>query len=180
MRSNCASDRRPPSACRSPRRQSRTVPKTSKLRSAIDMASAVWHGIPVPSRMKFCPSCASPLIARKLDERTRLVCASESCDYVFYDNPAPVVAALVEHGQTVLLVRNKGWPEKWYGLVSGFLEKGESPEDGVLREVREELGLRGDIVSFIGAYAFPENNQVILAYHVRAHGDIELGEELAG
>src|SRR5437868_1938115 len=62
MRSNCASDRRPPSACRSPRRQSRTVPKTSKLRSAIDMASAVWHGIPVPSRMKFCPSCASPFL----------------------------------------------------------------------------------------------------------------------
>jgi len=130
--------------------------------------------------MKFCPSCAAPLRPRAAEGRERLACSSGSCDYVFYDNPAPVVAALVEHGETVLLVRNKGWPDKWYGLVSGFLEKGESPEDGVLREVREELGLRGDIVSFIGAYAFPENNQVILAYHVRAHGDIELGEELAG
>ena len=113
--------------------------------------------------MKFCPSCASPLIARKLDERTRLVCASESCDYVFYDNPAPVVAALVEHGQTVLLVRNKGWPEKWYGLVSGFLEKGESPEDGVLREVKEEVGLKGEIVSCpdCGAPTAPQSGCLI-------------------
>src|SRR5438445_9612531 len=130
--------------------------------------------------MKFCPSCAAPLRPRAVEGGERLACSSKSCDYGFYDNPTPVVAALVEHKETVLLVRNKGWPDKWFGLVSGFLEKGESPEDGVLREVREELGLRGEIISFIGAYAFPEMNQVILAYHVRAQGEIELGEELAG
>jgi NAD+ diphosphatase len=115
-----------------------------------------------------------------MEGRERLACSSESCAYVFYDNPTPVVAALVEHGPTVLLVRGKGWPEKWYGLVTGFLEKDESPEQGVLREVREELGLRGEIISFIGAYAFAEMNQLILAYHVRAQGEIALGEELAG
>jgi NAD+ diphosphatase len=130
--------------------------------------------------MKFCPICAAPLRPRTTEGRERLGCSSESCDYVYYDNPVPVVAALVEHGETVLLVRGKGWPEKWYGLVTGFLEKGESPEQGVLREVREELGLRGEIASFIGAYPFPEMNQIILAYHVRAHGEIALGEELAG
>ena len=130
--------------------------------------------------MKFCPNCASALVPRQVGGMSRLICSSDSCDYVFYDNPAPVVAALVEHGDTVLLVRNKGWPEKWYGLVSGFLEKGESPEQGVLREVREELGLRGEVISFIGAYPFPEMNQVILAYHVRAHGEIAMGDELAG
>jgi len=130
--------------------------------------------------MKFCPTCASKLVPEDRGDRIYLTCSSESCDFVFYDNPVPVVAALVEHGQTVLLVRNKGWPEKWYGLVSGFLEKGETPEEGVLREVKEEVGLRGEIVSFIGAYAFREMNQVILAYHVRAHGEIVVGEEIAG
>jgi NAD+ diphosphatase len=130
--------------------------------------------------MRFCPSCASQLSPREEDGRIRMACSSESCDYVFYDNPVPVVAALVEHGETVLLVRNKGWPEKWYGLVSGFLEKGESPEEGVLREVKEETGLRGEIVSLIGAYPFVEMNQVILAYHVRGHGDLVLGDEIAG
>ena len=130
--------------------------------------------------MKYCPSCASPLSNRGTEGHSRLACTSESCGYVFYDNPVPVVAALLEHGETVILVRNKGWPEKWYGLVSGFLEKGESPEEGVLREVKEEVGLRGEIVSFIGAYPFYEMNQIILAYHVRAHGEIVVGEEIAG
>ena len=134
----------------------------------------------MPSQMRFCPTCRSDLVAREEDGRTRLACSSQDCDYVFYDNPVPVVAALLEHGQTVLLVRNKGWPEKWYGLVSGFLEKGESPEEGVLREVKEEVGLGGEIVSFIGAYSFAEMNQLILAYHVRAHGEIVVGEEIAG
>ena len=130
--------------------------------------------------MKFCPTCASPLQPRQMEGRERLVCPNESCGYVFYDNPVPVVAALLEHGQTVLLVRNKGWPEKRYGLVSGFLEKGESPEEGVLREVKEEVGLKGEIVSFIGAYPFVEMNQVILAYHVRGNGEIVIGSEIAG
>src|SRR5439155_24309748 len=101
--------------------------------------------------MHFCPTGAAHWFAGEPKGHTRLACSSETCDYVFYDNPVPVVAALIEHGETVLLVRNKGWPEKWYGLVSGFLEKGESPEQGVLREVKEEVGLKGEIVSFIGA-----------------------------
>ncbi|TMA27605.1 MAG: NUDIX domain-containing protein [Deltaproteobacteria bacterium] len=134
----------------------------------------------MPPPMKFCPACGSALVPSTQEGRTRLICSSESCGYIFHDNPVPVVAALVEHGQTVLLVRNKGWPDKWYGLVSGFLERGETPEEGILREVKEEVGLRGEIISFIGAYAFLEMNQVILAYHVRAHGEIVVGEEIAG
>jgi len=134
----------------------------------------------VPPPPKFCPACASQLAAHEFEGHTRYICTSEPCGYTFYDNPVPVVAALLEHGETVILVRNKGWPESWFGLVSGFLEKGESPEAGILREVKEEVGLRGEIVSFIGAYSFVEMNQVILAYHVRGHGDIQLGDELAG
>ena len=136
------------------------------------MPPALWQREDEMQEMKFCPRCAAPLRLHTTEGRDRLQCSTDSCDYVFYDNPIPVVAALVEHGQTVLLVRGKGWPEKWYGLVTGFLEKGESPEEGVLREVREELGLRGEVISFIGAYPFAEMNQVILAYHVRAHGEI--------
>lgn len=134
----------------------------------------------MPPVMKFCPTCASNLEITRVEGRPRYVCSNKSCDYRFYDNPVPVVAALIEHGETVLLVRNKGWPETWFGLVSGFLERGESPEEGVLREVKEEVGLHAEIVGFIGAYAFQEMNQLILAYHVRAHGEIVVGDEIAG
>jgi NADH pyrophosphatase NudC (nudix superfamily) len=130
--------------------------------------------------MKFCPTCGHDLVPRIFEGRTRRACSREGCDYVFYDNPVPVVAAVVEHGETVILVRNKGWPEKWYGLVSGFLERGETPEQGILREVKEELGLVGEVIGFIGAYPFLEMNQIILAYHVQAHGEIRIGDELAG
>lgn len=129
-------------------------------------------------RMRFCPWCGSDLRPRIIDQRERMACTSSSCEYVFWDNPTPVVAAIVEHEGNVLLVRNKGWPPKWYGLVSGFLERGEGPEEAVLREVMEELGLDGEVVSLVGIYPFFRMNQVILAYHVRARGDIRPGEEL--
>lgn len=110
------------------------------------------------------------------DERERLVCPA--CGWTYYDNPTPVVAAIVEHGGDVVLVRQRGWPERWYGLVTGFLERGETPEAGVLRELDEELGLRGEIVSLVGVYDFQSRNELIVAYHVIADGEITLGEEL--
>jgi len=130
--------------------------------------------------MRFCPRCATPLAARLTGGRERLACPAAECGFVFYDNPLPVVAALVEHEGDVLLVRSVGWPETWYGLVTGFLERDEEPEAGVLRELREELGLEGRVVGFIGVYTFPERNELILAYHLEAKGEVHLGPELAG
>jgi len=128
--------------------------------------------------MNYCPKCGNPLILAQVAGRERRKCSSETCDYVFWDNPTPVVAAVVELNEAVVLVRQKGWPEKWHGIVSGFLERDEKPEDAILRELSEELGLEGEIVSFIGYYPFFQLNQVILAFHVRAWGEITLGEEL--
>lgn len=131
-------------------------------------------------KMRYCPQCAQPLQERTGGDRPRLACADETCGFVAYDNPIPVVAAIVEHEGDVVLVRNKGWPEKWFGLVSGFLERGESPEEGVLREVKEELGLDAVVVRLVGLYPFHEMNQLIVAFHVRATGEPVAGEELAG
>ena len=128
--------------------------------------------------MKFCPLCGSDLIDSIIDGVQRRACGAQGCDYVFWDNPTPVVAAIVEQGDRVVLVRNKGWPEKMFGLVTGFLEKGETPDEGVLREVEEELGLKGEMVRFVGYYAFEPMNQLILAFHVRVEGQIVLGDEL--
>jgi NAD+ diphosphatase len=90
-----------------------------------------------------------------------------------------VVAAIVEHQGAVLLARNKAWPPKIFGLITGFLEKGETPENAVLREVKEELGLDAEVVGMIGIYPFLEKNQLIIAYHLSAEGEMKMGEELA-
>ena len=128
--------------------------------------------------MKYCPKCAQELVTAMVDGAERLRCSNPGCGYVFWDNPLPVVAAVVEHQDQVILVHQKGWPEKWHGLVTGFLERGETPEEAILRELKEELGLEGEIVSFIGYYTFFQLNQLILAFHLLASGEITLGEEL--
>jgi ADP-ribose pyrophosphatase YjhB (NUDIX family) len=129
--------------------------------------------------MKYCPRCATLLEDRVLESRTRRACPSDGCGFIFYDNPTPVVAAIVEHDGEVVLVQNKGWPATWFGLVTGFLERDETPEDGALRELREELALDGDAPTLVGVYPFLERNELIVAYHVRARGEIRLGDELA-
>ena len=127
--------------------------------------------------MKYCPSCRAELVNLPLDGVTRLCCA-DSCGYVFWNNPIPVVAAIIEYEGKVLLARNAAWPAGWFALITGFLERGETPEQCVLREVKEELDLEGEIVEFLGNYSFPEQNQLLVVFHVKATGVVTLNEEL--
>lgn len=127
---------------------------------------------------RYCPRCRAELQVREIDGRQRMACPHPDCGFVLWGNPVPVVAAVVEVDGRVLLTQSQGWPEHWWGLVAGFLESGETPEQAVLREVREETGLQGEIVAFIGHYTFPERNQIIMAFHLRAHGEPVVGEEL--
>jgi NAD+ diphosphatase len=128
--------------------------------------------------MQYCPWCGSRLGLKKIEGREYTACTTGLCEYVYWDNPLPVVAAIVEHRGSVLLARGKGWPANFFGLVTGFLEKGESPEDAVRREVKEELGLDSEIRGFVGMYPFFQKNQLLLVYHLSADGDIMLNDEL--
>ena len=126
---------------------------------------------------EYCPECAAELESTEVDGEERLVCSDESCGFIHYDNPTP----LDDGGNEVILIQNKGWPEEWYGIVSGFLEREEHPEEGVLREVAEEVGLEGELVDFVGLYPFEQMNQILMVYHVRVDddGEVEIGEEIA-
>ena len=91
------------------------------------------------------------------------------------EQPNARLAAIVQAEDSVVLVRAMGWPEDWFGLVTGFHESGETAEDGVVREVKEELGLECQVESLVGVYSFFQMNQVIIAYHVLLDkGDIKL------
>ena len=57
------------------------------------------------------PQCGNDLIEAEIDGRIRLTCTSDECNYVFWDPPTPVVAAVVEFEGKVVLARNKKWPE---------------------------------------------------------------------
>jgi NAD+ diphosphatase len=125
--------------------------------------------------MKYCPQCGSPLIQLPLSGRDRLACPDPRCGFVHWNNPVPVVAAIVEHAGDVILIQNVGWPAHWFGLVTGFLESGEMPEEAVLREVEEEIGLKAELQSYVGMYEFYRSNQLLIAYHVTVDShDVDL------
>ena len=133
---------------------------------------------------RFCPSCAGLLAPIEQMEdggpKVRLRCAA--CGFTHWNNPTPVLAAVVEctdrEGQ-LLLARNVAWPGRRFALITGFMEAGEAPEEGIAREVAEETALSVDALSLIGVYDFQRMNQVIIAYHAAARGEVRLSPELA-
>ncbi len=125
---------------------------------------------------RFCPRCAQPLAIETLGGRERSAC--RGCGFTHWNNPAPVVAGLVQVGDEILLARNAAWPPKTFALITGFLEAGETPEDGIRREIKEETDLEVESAALIGVYDFVRKNEVIIAYHAIARGTVALSEEL--
>jgi NADH pyrophosphatase NudC (nudix superfamily) len=137
-----------------------------------------------PHAWRFCPNCATPLqlLAREEDggSKERLRCAA--CEWTHWNNPTPVLAAVVECADQdgrILLARNAAWTHRMFALITGFMEAGETPEEGITREVGEETSLSVDALDLIGVYDFQRMNQVIIAYHVVARGEVKLSPELA-
>lgn len=129
--------------------------------------------------MKYCPHCAAEMAPQKVDGTQKTGCCSESCGYVFWNNPVPVVAALVCHEGEILLAQNSGWPKGLYSIITGYLDENETPEQGVIREVKEELDLDVCESSFIGHYSFADKNQLIIAFAVTASGTVKPNAEIA-
>ena len=129
---------------------------------------------------KFCPQCATPLAlitqAEDGGDKERLRCPS--CTYTHWNNPTPVLAAVIEYEGQILLARNAAWPGKMYALITGFMEAGETPEEGIAREISEETALSTDALKLIGVYDFQRMNQIIIAYHAVCHGVVKLSPEL--
>jgi NADH pyrophosphatase NudC (nudix superfamily) len=129
---------------------------------------------------KFCPACATALqpIVQHEDggPKERLRCPA--CGWTHWNNPTPVLAAVVEYQGKILLARNAAWPSKMYALITGFMEAGETPQEGITREVKEETNLDVTSLSLIGVYDFQRMNQVIIAYAVQAQGEVRLSPEL--
>ena len=133
---------------------------------------------------RFCLSCGTGLASITADEdggpKVRLRCPA--CGWTHWNNPTPVLAAVIEcsdrEGQ-VLLARNAAWPGRMFALITGFMEAGETPEEGIAREIAEETALHVERLSLIGVYDFQRMNQLIVAYHAVAHGEVTLSPELA-
>jgi NADH pyrophosphatase NudC (nudix superfamily) len=130
---------------------------------------------------RFCPNCATPLELLGLLEDSGLVerLRCPACGFTHWNNPTPVLAAIVELDGRILLARNAAWPRAdMFGLITGFMEAGETPEEGIRREIAEETTLSVDELSLVAVHDFQRMNQVIITYHARAHGEVKLSPEL--
>lgn len=97
----------------------------------------------------FCPACASP---RLRGERGRMwICPD--CGFEYFHNVATAAGIIIEVSGSIILLRRSKEPRRgMLGLPGGFIEPGESAEDGVLRECGEELGWAPNHIDFLASY----------------------------
>jgi NADH pyrophosphatase NudC (nudix superfamily) len=128
----------------------------------------------------YCPCCATPLAwitaAEDGGDKERRRCPA--CGYTHWNNPTPVLAAVIEYEGKILLARNAAWPGKMFALITGFMEAGDTPEGGIAREIQEETNLATEALTLIGVYDFQRMNQIIIAYHAVCRGEVRLSPEL--
>ncbi|NMB56656.1 NUDIX hydrolase [Candidatus Beckwithbacteria bacterium] len=90
----------------------------------------------------FCANCGQKMKEEipPHDDRIRQVCPS--CGFIFYNNPKPTVVAIIEKEEKVLLAKRARDPYKdCWDLIGGFVETGETLEEALVREVKEEVNL---------------------------------------
>lgn len=116
--------------------------------------------------MNFCSHCGSDQIDFKVpngDNRSRYVC--RNCDRIHYTNPKIVAGCLPIWEDKVLLAKRSIAPRQGYWNVpSGYMENGETVEEGALREVREEAKASVKIMGMHTIYSIPHINQVYMHF----------------
>ncbi|NTW68892.1 MAG: NUDIX hydrolase [Chlorobiaceae bacterium] len=130
----------------------------------------------------FCPLCTKTLEKAMIEGRERMFCPS--CSWIHYINPLPVALAYTVNTRNELLVIRRAQEpalNEW-ALPGGFIEAGEEPHEGCLRELMEETALNGRIAQLIGIYhreVEMYGSLLVVAYKVIVDDDtIQINHEL--
>lgn len=115
----------------------------------------------------FCSRCAKP-VKRSKKERM-LYC--ESCGFQIYPSISPCVIVAVHDGNRLLLTKYAGRAYTKYALIAGFVEIGESLEEAVRREVKEEVGLKVKNIKYYKSQPWPFTDTVLAGFFAELEGD---------
>lgn len=129
----------------------------AQARSLVD-----WH-----ARHPHCAACGSA--TRSVfggSQRSCIECAAEH-----FPRTDPVAIALVSRGERCLLGRQRGWPERLYSALAGYVEPGESVEEAVRREVLEESGVVVGRVRYVGSQPWPFPSSLMLGCLAEAESE---------
>lgn len=128
---------------------------------------------------RFCGICGGPLQRKNNGERA-MHCPA--CRQDFFPRLNPVVITRISRGHEILLARRAAGPFNFYSVIAGFVEAGESLEQAVAREIREEVGIEVRRIRYFASQPWPFPNNLMIAFTaeyasgaVRPDG-IEIGE----
>jgi NAD+ diphosphatase len=126
---------------------------------------------------RFCGACGTPT-EQAASERAK---RCPACGLTVYPRISPAMMVLVRRGRELLLGRGLNFPPGRYSALAGFLEAGETIEEAVAREVREEVGIEVQHLRYFGSQSWPFPNSLMIAFQAEyAGGDMRANpEELA-
>lgn len=138
---------------------------------ALAQAMVHWH-----RRQQHCGQCGSVTEVHEAGYVRR--CTRPTCKQSYFPRIDPAIIVLVEHDDHALLGRQPAWPEGIYSTIAGFIEPGESIEDAVRREVREETGIIVGPVTYHSSQPWPFPSSLMVGFHAQAlSSDISLEDE---
>jgi NAD+ diphosphatase len=150
---------------------SATLPAEHATLAAYARAMLYWHG-----RQRHCGVCGGATAPR--DGGHTRVCRAEACKTEFFPRTDPAVIMLVHDGERVLLGRQTRWPKGMFSTLAGFVEPGETIEEAVAREIKEESGVRVDDVRYFRSQPWPYPASLMIGFFARATStEIDLGEQ---
>lgn len=123
---------------------------------------------------QYCGHCATPTTQLPHERAKRC----PKCGLVNYPRLSPAVIMLVSRGEQLLLARAPRFPAGMYSILAGFVEPGESLEETVVREVREEVGIEVKDIRYFGSQPWPFPNSLMIGFTATyASGDIAIAPE---
>ncbi len=125
-----------------------------------------WH-----ARHRFCARCASPTTIAKGGWQRDCPKDMGGCGAQHFPRTDPVTIMLVEHEGKLLLGRQPKFPPRVFSALAGFVEPGESVEEAVAREVKEEAGIAVRDVRYVASQPWPFPSQLMIGCHAMAEDD---------
>lgn len=111
---------------------------------------------------RFCGRCGE-----MMRERDELSMHCSSCNHSVYPRISPCVIMSVIRDDEILLGRSPHFPEGMYSTLAGFVEPGETLEEAVAREIREEAGIEVSDIEYKGSQVWPFPHQLMVGFTAR-------------
>jgi NAD+ diphosphatase len=123
---------------------------------------------------QYCGCCATPTSYSPQERAKRC----SNCGLVSYPRLSPAVIVLISRGEEILLARAPRFSAGMYSILAGFVEPGESLEDTLVREVREEVGVEVADIRYFGSQPWPYPNSLMIGFTARyAGGEIVIDHQ---